>query len=83
MPVYIFFISLHPTFLSVRWCVVGVQSNRRQCVKHWIKNSYMETFLVILNYDMSAICFMSDERSGFQKVIKWHLNVLLFCFSIL
>jgi len=23
---------------------------------------------------MSAICFTSDECSGSQKVIKWHLN---------
>jgi hypothetical protein len=81
--VYIFFISLYPTFLSVMWCVVGVQSNRHQCVKHWIKNSYMEKFLVIVHSDMSAICFTSDECSGSQKVIKWHLNVILFCFLML
>jgi hypothetical protein len=80
---FFFYIFLHPTFLSVAWCVVGVQSNRHQCVIHCIKNSYMEKFLVIIHSNMSAVCFTSDECSRSQKVIKWHLNVLLFCFLIL
>jgi hypothetical protein len=79
--IYIFFIYFHPTFLSVMWCVVGVQSNRHHCVKHWIKNSYMEKFLVILNSDMSAICFTSVECSGSQKVIIWSGIWMSFCFA--